>query len=64
MLKSTELASTQAPRPAMADPVAKILPFSEASTRTKGKRVMRLADFILTNREAILAEWDAFAKTC
>lgn len=25
---------------------------------------MRLADFILTNREAILAEWDAFAKTC
>jgi signal transduction histidine kinase len=25
---------------------------------------MRLADFILTNRAAILAEWDAFAKTC
>lgn len=25
---------------------------------------MRLADFILTNREAILAEWDEFAKTC
>ena len=25
---------------------------------------MRLADFILTNRDAILADWDAFAKTC
>lgn len=25
---------------------------------------MRLADFILSNREAILAEWEAFAKTC
>ena len=63
MLKSTELASTPAPRPATADTVAKILPFSEASTRTKGQRV-RLADFILTNRAAILAEWNAFAKTC
>ena len=25
---------------------------------------MRLADFILTNRDAILAEWEAFARTC
>ena len=25
---------------------------------------MRLADFILTNREPILAEWEAFARTC
>jgi signal transduction histidine kinase len=25
---------------------------------------MRLADFILSHRAAILAEWDAFAKTC
>ena len=25
---------------------------------------MRLADFILKNREAILGEWEAFAKTC
>lgn len=25
---------------------------------------MRLADFILTNREAILAEWEEFAKSC
>jgi signal transduction histidine kinase len=26
--------------------------------------VMRLADFILANRDAILAEWETFAKTC
>ncbi|HET7322665.1 MAG TPA: histidine kinase dimerization/phospho-acceptor domain-containing protein, partial [Longimicrobiaceae bacterium] len=25
---------------------------------------MRLADFILTNREPILADWEAFARTC
>jgi signal transduction histidine kinase len=25
---------------------------------------MRLAEFILTNRDAILAEWEAFAKSC
>lgn len=25
---------------------------------------MRLADFILTHREAILVEWAAFARTC
>ena len=25
---------------------------------------MRLAEFIVTNREAILAEWEAFAKSC
>lgn len=25
---------------------------------------MRLADFILSDREPILAEWEAFARTC
>jgi hypothetical protein len=25
---------------------------------------MRLSEFILANREAILAEWEAFAKSC
>ena len=25
---------------------------------------MRLADFILANREQILAEWETFARTC
>ena len=32
--------------------------------RATGRRVVRLADYILANRAAILAEWDAFAKTC
>ena len=64
MMDSTEYAPTAAPRAATADSVAKVLPFAEASTRAKGQRAMRLADFILLNRAAILAEWDAFAKTC
>ena len=29
-----------------------------------GSRSMRLSDFILANREPILAEWEAFARTC
>jgi signal transduction histidine kinase len=29
-----------------------------------GRESMRLADFILANREPILAEWEAFARTC
>lgn len=32
----------------------------QVATRTR----MRLADFILTNRDAILAEWQEFAKSC
>jgi signal transduction histidine kinase len=43
---------------------AKQLPAYIRSTRVGNQRVMRLADFILTNRAAILAEWEAFAKTC
>jgi len=37
---------------------------SEPTTRSDGEKKMRLADFILANRAAILAEWDEFAKTC
>ena len=37
---------------------------SDPITRPDGKKKMRLADFILANREAILAEWDEFARTC
>jgi len=33
-------------------------------TPTAAPPAMRLADFILANRELILAEWEAFAKTC
>lgn len=37
---------------------------SERSSLSTSQEEMRLADFILTNREAILAEWQEFAKTC
>src|SRR4051812_28648510 len=46
-----------------ADPTAARTLFDE-STRSKFQRTMRLADFILTNRRAILAEWEEFARTC
>jgi signal transduction histidine kinase len=32
--------------------------------RHRFQRTMRLADFILTNRGAILTEWEEFARTC
>jgi signal transduction histidine kinase len=31
---------------------------------SSSRSAMRLADFILANREPILAEWEAFARTC
>ncbi len=64
MIDSTELAAPSARRPDTGNGVAKKLLPSEPSTRTDGKRAMRLADFILANRDAILAEWEEFAKTC
>lgn len=36
----------------------------EPAAASHERSVMRLADFILTNRAAILAEWQAFAKSC
>ncbi len=36
----------------------------ERMEAASSRREMRLADFILTNRAAILAEWQAFAKSC
>jgi len=42
---------------------ARKLPAYQPSTHNS-ERVMRLADFILTNRDAILAEWEEFAKSC
>jgi signal transduction histidine kinase len=36
----------------------------EPVLRGTSQRTMRLADFILTNRAAILAEWEAFAWSC
>jgi len=37
---------------------------NEPSVYTSSRRVMRLSDFIVANREPILAEWEAFARTC
>lgn len=39
-------------------------PAQPQSTDAVTQRIMRLADFILMNRDAILGEWEAFAKTC
>ena len=64
MINSTDIAPPLAPRPDTGNRMAKNLLLSEPSTRANGKRRMRLADFILTNRDAILAEWEEFAKTC
>lgn len=36
---------------------------TRARAATQGKE-MRLADFILTNREPILVDWEEFARTC
>jgi signal transduction histidine kinase len=49
--------------PAAADP-ATITRGRPQPANTATQPEMRLADFILTHREAILAEWAAFAKTC
>ncbi|MFN2638020.1 MAG: ATP-binding protein [Gemmatimonadaceae bacterium] len=46
------------------NPLAKKLPPYQTSTATRGQREMRLADFILANRAAILAEWEEFARSC
>lgn len=59
MIDSTEAASPRAAGEAL----AKKLPY-EPPAKASGRRVMRLADFILKNREKILAEWQAFAETC
>jgi signal transduction histidine kinase len=37
---------------------------SPSSSPPHGSGATSLADFILTNREPILAEWEAFARTC
>ena len=36
----------------------------DASVIASRRKVMRLSDFIVANREPILAEWEAFARTC
>lgn len=46
------------------DPQGKAPPIDGLPQSFTGHRIVRLSDFIVTNREAILAEWTAFAKTC
>ena len=53
--------STQRGRPTVA---TNLQPHACKSALQPGMDVMRLADFILTNREPILTEWVAFARTC
>jgi signal transduction histidine kinase len=36
----------------------------QPSVYTSSRRLMRLSDFIVANQEPILAEWEAFARTC
>ena len=64
MPDTTETARPLTSRPTNGEGPARKPLADEPSSRPTGKRVMRLADFILTNRAAILAEWEAFAKTC
>ena len=50
--------------PLTAEPNQHIPLVSQPAPGGKSHRTMRLADFILTNRAAILAEWEAFAWSC
>jgi signal transduction histidine kinase len=63
MINSTKV-SPIAPCLHNGDVLAKKLLSYEKSPATRGQRGMRLADFILANRAAILAEWEEFARTC
>lgn len=64
MITSNEAKAPLVTRPGAADgPAKKLLTYDELAA-VKGQRAMRLADFILANRAAILAEWQEFARTC
>jgi signal transduction histidine kinase len=64
MIDSTRLAPSLAANGATSENPATTLPVYSGPERRSHPRAMRLADFILTNRAAILAEWEAFAKSC
>lgn len=64
MSSPTQITPPPATTPGNGAVVAKKSLLYEPDSRPTARRVMRLADFILTNRAAILAEWQAFAKTC
>jgi signal transduction histidine kinase len=50
--------------PNQAEPKPKLSLVEAPPQSASGRRIVCIADFILANREAILAEWLAFAKTC
>ncbi|MFL5487384.1 MAG: ATP-binding protein [Gemmatimonadaceae bacterium] len=64
MMTSTEVTSAAATLALGFDGPATTQTQRERMETPSSPREMRLADFILTNRAAILAEWQAFAKSC
>src|SRR5882672_2488925 len=64
MVTSTELMRPVATHPLPDEGLATVPLTYEPQARVTSHRAMRLADFILTNRAAILAEWEAFAESC
>src|SRR6184192_3872199 len=64
MITSTEVTSAPASLALRLEEPATIEIKREPMEAASSQREMRLADFILENRAAILAEWHAFAKTC
>lgn len=64
MINSTESTTPLPTRAGAGDSLARKPAVYEPPARANIKKVMRLADFILTNRAAILAEWEEFAKSC
>jgi signal transduction histidine kinase len=62
MTDSTQLTQS-ATAAIVAGPGTRPLTYDQPARRARVP-AMRLADFILANRAAILAEWEAFAKTC
>lgn len=50
--------------PIQAEPKPKLSLVDVPPQSGSGRRIVCIADFILSNREAILAEWLEFAKTC
>src|SRR2546423_894091 len=64
MIPPTELTSVSIAQTLGSDGPAAARLTRPQFTRGPSSKAMRLADFILTNRGAILAEWAAFAKSC
>jgi signal transduction histidine kinase len=64
MINSTESTTPLPTRAGAGDSLTRKPATYEPPARANIQRIMRLADFILANRAAILAEWEEFAKSC